>query len=302
MTKRIKCFISSDSNSDLSRIESILHKLNVEIQNFYDFSISSSFSDVIKKKIKEADFIIAIVTIQSQNVLFDIGMAEAMGKPIFLLIEHDVKVPFYLEGKMYYQVDWTKNTQLLELSLKNYILDISNQNLKYKKKKSKTIENLTIEYTNEKLIALRNYRSTSFKEIDLINTIMDVFKKINIQAVSELAVAERSRVDIAISNDALTNYFGNPLLIEIKSGNLNDNSIETGQLQLLNYIHKTDAHFGILLYFDKANKRFSKNVNHYPNILLFDLEDFIQGISSHGFDNFLITERNKSVHGLSNFQ
>lgn len=302
MTKKIKCFISSDSNTDFSKLEIILNRLDVEIQNFYDFAIDNSFEDIIKKKIKESDFIIAFVNTQSQNVLFDIGMAEAFGKPIFLLIEDDVKVPFYLERKMYYQIDWTKNTQLLELSLKNYIQDISGTLTKNKKKKSpKSLEKLSIEETNEKLISLQNYRQNLFKENDLIKIVMDVFEKINIQAVSQLSIADRSSVDIAISNENLTKYFGNPLLIEVKSGHLNTNTIENAQIQLLTYIDKTDAHFGILLYFDKENKRF-KNLSRFPNILMFDIEDFIQGISDYGLENFLINKRNDLVHGLNSFE
>ncbi len=299
MIKKIKCFISSDSKSDTSKLENILKKLDVEIQNFYDFALGNSFEDIIKRKIKESDFVIAFVNTQSQNVLFDIGMAEAFEKPIFLLIENNVKVPFYLERKMHYQIDWNKNTQLLELSLKNYIQDISGQVMK-KKRLQKSSESLSIADTNEKLINLRNYRNNSFKEIDLINITMDVFQKINIQAVSELSLSDKSRVDIAISNENLTNYFGNPLLIEIKSGSLSHNRILDAQLQLLAYIDKTDAHFGILLYFDRDNKRF-KSKNRFPNILMFDLEDFIQGISSYGFENLLIKERNDMVHGFNTF-
>jgi len=300
MTKKIKCFISSDSNTDLSKLEIILDRLDVEVQNSYDFAIGDSLKDIIKRKIKESDFIIAFVNTQSQNVLFDVGMAEAFGKPIFLLIEDNVKVPIYLERKMYYQIDWNKNTQLLELSLKNYILDISSVLTKNKKRKSpKSLKNLSVADTNEKIISLRNFRKNSFKEIDLINIILDVFEKINVQAVSELSVADKSRVDIAISNENLTSYFGNPLLIEVKAGHLNNTAIENAQIQLLKYIDKTDAHFGILLYFDKENRRF-KSLTQFPNILMFDIEDFIQGIASHGFENFLVKKRNDLVHGHNN--
>lgn len=303
MNKKLKCYISSDSNSDLSKIENILFKLDVDIHSFYNFSIGSSFSDLIKRKIRESDFIVALITKKNQNVLFELGVAEALGKPIFLLVENDVNIPFFLEGKMYYKLDWSKNTQLLEMSLKNYILDISSHYIRYKKKKVKKEKiNLSIDETNDKLIRLRQLRNGSFREIDLINMIMDVFKKINIQAASELALSDKSRVDIAITNEALSSYFGNPLLIEVKAGNINLSTIEKAQHQLQNYISKTNANFGILLYFDKNNKRFGSEFYRVPNILMFDVEDFIQGISSDGFENFLIKSRNELVHGhgLSN--
>jgi len=303
MDKKIKCYISSDSSYDLSRLENILFKLGVETHNFYDFSVGSSFSDLIKRKIRESDFIVALITQKNQNVLFELGVAEALGKPIFLLVEHDIKLPFFLEGKMHYHLDWSKNTQLLELSLKNYILDISNHYTRYKKRVfDNQSTNLSIDDTNESLIKLRQLRDGNFKVVDLINIIMKVFKKLNVQAVSEMALGDRARVDIAITNDRLSMYFGNPILFEVKSGRLNQNTIENAQYQLQNYLSKTEANFGILLYFDKNDTRFGAEFYRVPNILMFDIEDFIQGISSDGFEKFLIKARNEYVHGLSNLK
>jgi len=297
----MKCYISSDSNYDLSRLKDILFNLGVETLNFYDFSFGSSFSDLIKRKIREVDFVVALITQKNQNVLFELGVAEALGKPIFLLVEQDIKLPFFLEGKMYYQLDWSKNTQLLEMSLKNYILDITNRYTRYKKRKLDTEQaNLSIEETNEALIKLKHLRSSSFKEIDLIGLIMDVFKKLNIQAVSEMGLGDRARVDIAISNDRLSTYFGNPILFEVKCGKINNMTIENAQFQLQNYISKTEAKFGIILYLDKENKRYGTEFHRMPNILMFDIEDFIHGISSEGFEPFLINAKNEYVHGLNN--
>lgn len=301
MDKKIKCYISSDSSYDLSKVENILYKLGVETHNFYDFSIGSSFSDLIKRKIRESDFVVALITQKNQNVLFELGVAEAIGKPIFLLVEQNVKLPFFLEGKMYYQLDWSKNTQLLELTLKNYILDISNKYTRYKKRKIESERtNLSIDDTNESLIRLNQFRTGDFREYELINLIMNVFKKLNIQAVSEMALGDRSRVDIAITNDSLSSFFGNPILFEVKAGRINRNRIEDAQYQLQNYLDKTEAKFGILLYFDRDNKRFGQEFCRVPNILMFDIEDFIQGVSSEGFEPFMIRARNEYVHGLSN--
>lgn len=301
MVQKVKCYISSDSSNDLTKLENMLLKLGVETHNLYDFSIGSSFSDLIKRKIRESDFIVALITNKNQNVLYDLGLAEALGKPIFLLVEHDVKLPLFLEGKMHYQLDWSKNTQLLELSLKNYILDISNRNTRYKKRKIEPeITSLNIDETNENINKLKQLRNKKFGEFELIDLIMNIFKKLNIQAVSEMDLGNRRRVDIAITNEHLSTYFGNPILFEIKSGRISRNIIENAQYQLQSYLSKTEANFGILLYLDKNNNRFGNEYYRVPNILMFDIEDFIQGISSEGFEKFLIKSRNEYVHGLTN--
>lgn len=298
MNKDIKCYISSDSNYNLLKLEKILEKFDVSFQNQYDFFTGSSFSDLIKQKIKGSDFILAVITEKSQNVLYELGIAEAFKKPMFILVEPNVKLPFFLEGKMYFQLDWSQNTQLLELSLENYIQDISIKYRRYKKRKiESTSKHLTPAEKKEILNRIRQMRDSSFKEVDLINLIMDVFNKINIQAVSELKLGDNSRVDIAINNEMLSSYFGNPLLIEVKAGRISHESIKRAQSQLQSYINKTNSNFGILLYFDKANKRFEKEYYQFPNILMFDIEDFINGIISQGFEDYLITSRNELVHG-----
>lgn len=301
MKKKLKCFISSNFNSDLSKIENLLFNFDIDVSDFRNLPVGSSFSDAIKRTIKESDFIIGLLTTESKNVLYELGIAEALGKPMFLLFEKDVKAPFFLEGKMSYQLDWSKNTQLLELSLKNYILDVTNSYTRYKKKPAqKENTKLKIDETNATLLKLKSLRESNFREVDVLNIIMSVLEELNIQAVSELALADKSRVDIAITNEGLSHYFGNPILIELKTGNLNQNTIENAQYQLQSYINKTDANFGILLYFDKTRRITPSDNFKVPNILMFDVEDFIQGISSEGFENFLIKTRNHSFHSQNN--
>lgn len=297
MKKKLKCFISSNADADLRAIRKVLSDLNVEVDNLYDFSIGLTLTDLMKRKIREADFIIGIFPNDSRNVLFELGIAEALGKPIFLLLEQTNEIPFYLQNKIFFQVDWLKNTDFLKLSLKNYILDISKKPSSYKRNKNiDSPLHLSIDYTNNQLINLKKLRETSFKEVDLINIVMDVLEKINVQAVSELLVHDRSRVDIAIKHKGISGYLGNPVLIEIKSGNLNNNTIMNAQSQLQQYIEKTKANFGLLLYFDKNNKHFGLDFHRFTNILIFDVEEFIQGIASEGFEEFLLRKRNEFVH------
>ncbi len=293
----MKCYILASSNSDLSTVNKILDKLNLEYHNCYDFSIGTSFSDLMKRKIRESDFVLALLDEKNQNVLFELGVAEGLNKPIFLLVKKSVKLPFYLEGKMYFQIDWDKESNLLELSLKNYLSDIKKKSTRYQKKNIISPKpNLTIDETNEFLIRVKHLREKS-NEIQLVQLIMDVFKKLNLNAVSELKIADKSRVDIAVINKGLSQYFGNPLLFEIKSGKISNNTIDNAEKQLQHYIEKTDANAGVLLYFDNENKRFSYGNKISPFILRFDIEDFIQGIASEGFERLLIKTRNELVHG-----
>ena len=291
----MKCYISAPSNSDLSLINEMLDRLEIGYHNFYDFSIGSSFSDLIKRKIRESDFVLALISESNQNVFFELGVAQGLNKPMFLLVKKGIKLPFYLEDKLYFQTHWDKDTDLIELSLKNYINDISRKTSKQISKNLSHI-NLTIEETNEYLARLKKLRKES-KEIDLTNFLMQVFKRLRINAVAELSVKSKAKVDIAVINEKLSPYFGNPLLFEIKSGNMSFSRMRSSEEQLKNYIEVTDAKVGILLYLDNKNRRYEYGNKMSPCILRLDIEDFILGVASEGFEKYLIKTRNELVHG-----
>jgi hypothetical protein len=272
----------------------MLDRLKIEYHNFYDFSVGTSFSDLIKRKIRESDFVLALINDNNQNVLFELGVAQGLNKPMFLLVKKDVKLPFYLEDKLYFQTDWDKDTDLIELSLKNYIDDISKKTSKVKKQTKGF--NLTIDETNDFVIQIKKFRK-EIKEADLINLLMQVFSKLKINAVSEMLTDNKARVDIAVINENLSQYFGNPLLFEVKSGILTNSRIESAENQLQKYIELTDAKAGVLLYLDRENKRFEYGNRINPFILRFDIEDFILGVASEGFEKLLIKTRNELVHG-----
>ncbi len=293
MKQKHKCYISAPSDFDLTKIELLLSKLNVDYHNFYDFSIGTTFSDLISRKIRESDFIISILTSENANVLFELGVAEGMKKPVFILIDKDYKVPFFLEQKLFYQTNFT-DTKLIELALSNFIADINTKTPTQRKIKEKK-EFLSIDETNDLIRHISHLRK-EHREQDLFNLIKDIFSKLNIQNTS-LSEAPRDRgADLIIRSKELTPYFGNPILVEVKSGSLSPQRLIETQDRLQGYISRTEAKGGIILYLDKAGRRFNLPTKN-PYILCFDLEDFIFGISSDGLEKFLIKRRNEIAHG-----
>jgi hypothetical protein len=291
--KKHKCYISAPSDFDLTKIELLLSKLNVDYHNFYDFSIGTTFSDLIARKIRESDFVISILTSENSNVLYELGVAEGMKKPAFILIDKNYKVPFFLERKLFYQTNFT-DTKLIELAITNFIADIDAKSPTQRRTKEKK-EFLSIEETNDLIRHISHLRKEP-REQDFFKLIKDIFSKLNIQNTS-LSEAPRDKgADLIIRSKELTPYFGNPILVEVKSGSLSSQRLSETQDRLLEYISKTEAKGGIILYLDKAGKRFNLPIKN-PFILCFDLEDFIFGIASDGLEKFLIQRRNEIAHG-----
>ncbi len=95
----MNCYISTPADFELTKLESVLDSQNIEHHSFYDFSIGNSFSDLIRRKIRDSDFVIAVLQTDNANVLFELGVAEGLKKPSFILVDKDFKVPFFLDSK-----------------------------------------------------------------------------------------------------------------------------------------------------------------------------------------------------------
>jgi hypothetical protein len=293
MKHRHKCYISAPSDFDLTKIEKVLSKLDIDYHNFYDFSIGTTFSDLIERKIRESDFIVSILTSENANVLFELGIAEGMKKPVFILIDKNFKVPFFLERKLYYQTNF-EDTKLIELALSNFIVDINAKAPIQRKTKEKK-EYLSIDETNDLIRQISHLRKNP-REAEIFYLIKEIFSKLQIQNTSISEAPRDKGADLIIRSKELSPYFGNPILVEIKAGSLSPQRLGETQDRLQSYISRTEAKGGIILYLDKSDKRFELPIKN-PYILCFDLEDFIFGIASDGLEKFLIKRRNEIAHG-----
>jgi hypothetical protein len=297
MKSKLTCYISAPANFDLTNIENVLSNLKIGFHSFYDFSIGTSFSDIIKNKIRESDFVISILTTESNNVYFELGVANGLNKPLFILIDKELKVPFFLEKNIYVQTNFT-NLTLFELAISNFVLDLKTKSPKLSKQKN--IKNyLTIDETKKLIKNISHIRKETNRqkiEYEIFLLLKYIFSKLNIKSTTISDSPRSEGADILIRSKELSPYFGNPLFVEIGAGILNKQRLINAQDKLSGYINNTDAKGGIILYLDINNKRFTFP-SKYPNILCFDLEDFVLGILSEGFEEFIIKKRNELVHG-----
>lgn len=76
MDRQLKCFLSASYDTDLSSIELVLAENDIEIFDLYDFSIGNSIQEILKRKLRQADFAIFVVTKDSKNLLMKLGFAK----------------------------------------------------------------------------------------------------------------------------------------------------------------------------------------------------------------------------------
>src|SRR5688572_24249272 len=116
----MRCFISAPANADVSVIRSILKENEVEVYDPYDFRIGDSINDLITSKIKKSDFAIVVLTSQSTNVFYEMGICEGMGKPILAILSPEVETPYFVQTRIHLRSD-LKDTSLLRITIEQFI-------------------------------------------------------------------------------------------------------------------------------------------------------------------------------------
>ncbi len=316
---KLRCFIAAPYYTKTDFIEKILTDKGVEFSKAYDSPVVNySIEKQIKNKIKKSDFVIAIVSKNNIEVFYEIGLAEGLGKPLFIINDKKSEIPACLQNHLHLKTTLKINQSLI-ISVSKFAdearrtKDRSSAHAEKRRNFALYDEQITYHYPRSvTTVKTKHYgldRDTAKKylnEISLLRTkgsglqlekiVEEVLKKLNLQIVQNQYGLHEKRVDFAIWCDDLHFIIGNPIFVEVKYGKLNQENIDTAETQLVNIIQKSDAKAGLLLYLDRDNKRFAKEYFTYPLIRRFDIQDFINDLSKYSFQEIIRDVRNRIMH------
>lgn len=300
MDRQLKCFLSASYDTDLSLIKSVLAENNVETFDLYDFSIGSSIQDILKRKLRQSDFAVFVVSKESKNVLYEIGVCEGLGKPSLIIIDKEANLPFYIDNKLSLTANLS-DREFLKMTLLGFIDEIRAKR-KPTKRVTRSTEKQFEKYDND-IKEVLNFLLEQTKRIrengqgrELEYVIEEIFKTIH------LKYADNSRgpdigIDFALWNDKLGRIIGNPIIVETKFGRLSDETFKKAELQIKRYAESSDARVALLLYLDRTGKRHKFKSSLNPLIIAYDVEDFINDLLESNFESVILTSRNKIAHG-----
>ncbi|EHQ29716.1 TIR domain-containing protein [Mucilaginibacter paludis] len=100
MSNHFKCFLSASYEANVTLVSEILEERQIEVFDLYEHAIGSSFQEILKRKLRQADFAIFVITPNNRNVLYEIGVCEGLGKEYFVIVDKKTEVPFYLENQL----------------------------------------------------------------------------------------------------------------------------------------------------------------------------------------------------------
>ena len=100
----MKCFVSREYNltpTILNQIQEVLDELKIQYFDIYSQDYGTDISSGVVKLISSAEIVIGVITRNSTNVLYEIGVAVGMGKAVFLLLDDSEEIPSDLYNLTY---------------------------------------------------------------------------------------------------------------------------------------------------------------------------------------------------------
>ena len=296
MEKILKCFISAPAGKETISLRHILDRLEVKYFDAFDFEVGDSISATIKSKIRESDFAVAVISELNPNVFYELGICEGLGKPIFLIVEDSYNAPSFINNYLFLRAS-LENENLLAISLEKFIAQVHKNKSVLRSRKKRTKEKQLTGSVSNYISYIHTMRSQGHAA-ELEKVVQQIFKELSLTVETVANKSKDVGVDFAIWADKLSSTIGSLLLVEFKYGHLNENKIRSAEQQLQNYLQKSEAKAGLLLYLDREGKRFKEDYVFSPLILRYDLEDFIKQINQSSFEDAILSKRNKMVHGV----
>ena len=300
MDIQYKCFLSASYDTDLSLIKSVLTENNIETFDLYDFSIGNSILDILKRKLRQVDFAVFVVSKDSKNVLYEIGVCEGLGKPSLIIIDKEASLPFYIENKLSLTANLTDRA-FLKMTMLGFIDEIKAKR-KPTRKNEKPIDKSTETYDNDIKESLKSLleQTKKIREVgharELEYVIEEIFKTIHLK-YADNSKSHDIGIDFALWSNKLGRIIGNPIIVEAKFGKLSDNTFKKAEYQIKKYAESSGAKVALLLYLDKTGKRYKFQSSLNPLIIAHDVEDFINDLLMSTFESVILTSRNKIAHG-----
>jgi nucleoside 2-deoxyribosyltransferase len=293
----MKCFISKNSESNKSfdiYIRELLKKNNIQPFDIYDYPIKHNIINILEERIKNSDFILAVIDNNSPSTFYEIGIAKGLGKPIFVILLKDlVLYPSFLHEFPYVKVD-ERNIDNIDFPLKQFTEKLPKQK-KTKVKNYHNIENHELPDTWES--DLKKIR-TSGSASELERFVSYIFKRMNILSKE---VGADAGVDLVLWLDETETFIGNTILVEFKFGKITNDILKNGEKQLSNYLLSTNNKVGLLLYLDREGKKFPMGNLIDPLVIRLDLDVFLSQIKSKKrLIDVILSCRNNMTHGAGN--
>jgi hypothetical protein len=254
---------------------------------------SDQVSRSIEKEIESSDFLVAVFCTDAPNanVLYEIGFARGAKKPLFLVMEGLEAIPKFLQDEVYVRAS-LDNQDLISFYMDQFLSKYRRSVKKQSPRPKKASMKLDRSCLEEKLRHIGEHGT----EMAFIVLVKELFSSEGFVVDTSDGTRDKG-VDMSTWIDSLEPTFGNPILIELKAGDLSEQILERTEERMRRYLSKTNSPSGLLIYFDRQGHTFNRSKLRTPMVIRIDIRDLIEKLDRNPIDRVLLQERNFVAHG-----
>ncbi|MGD0799038.1 MAG: hypothetical protein ABR910_15085 [Acidobacteriaceae bacterium] len=287
-------YISHSARSQIGRLQDLLKRDGVSFRDSFDPSVGGGVTATARAEIQRADAVIAVLADRAPNVLFEIGLAVGLRKPVLVLLPPGVAPPTFVAPMNYLTSDGS-DTEILRLGLTRFLSKVKGRRSRESPRPDTSPlvrdNSLPVQSLTERIAYLRR----AGNPLEVEEFVARVLQSAGVTAVED---SNDKGVDFAVWSDSLRDSLGGPVLIEVKAAAIDPISFQSAYDRLNKQVIESGSPAGVLLYLERKGRRFGSPGAWNPSVLWFDIEDFSIEILRKNLGEVLAERRNRIVHGL----
>jgi hypothetical protein len=293
LNRRLTCYISWPQGVQIENLRLVLRESKVRTPSIGELVPAGVTSaDVVRTDLERTDFVCGVLSASfaNENVLFDLGLAIGLGKPVFIIAEGSRLIPSSLASYPFLiaKIDETKP---IAFHLKYFLKNLSRKSPRVAARYNPP----TLSTSRRSRKSLQSRVMAIVNESQAEDLLLEAFKSAGIEAIAEPNLVKESgllRPDLVAWLPNSPKDLGNPIIIEFSRM---DQNLEPYLQKLRESLRRAKVRTGLLVTIGPIERASPKI---YPDgyIFILALHDLVDRIHSGSLIQLLISERNRSFH------
>jgi nucleoside 2-deoxyribosyltransferase len=300
----ISCYLSIPLGINTGTLRHALADLNVQVSSLEELSpAGSNFASAIQKQMNDADFVCVVLTDQNPNVLFELGLAIGLGRPVIIVAEPRANLlPPVLTSFPIVQSS-ADNVEALKFHLRIFLENLKRVRSEKKAKSENVIKPrgigriptaAPITGTLRRFTERQALPSTAREFEKLISDALESRRIEFLRGGAFGSVSESVRPDIVAWFPDAPPDIGSPIIIEVKR---TENRADIGQAidQVREYLRVSRLRTALVV-FEGAQS----DIEIYPAsagyVFAISLNEFLRRVNDGNLLKRLVARRNRFAH------
>jgi hypothetical protein len=280
------CFILAPIGVDTSVVRRTLEERSIQWFDQTNLKPGSRWADAIEDALTRSDFVCVVLPEgRHGNVLFELGIAYAKRKPILAIVESPTGLPSDIFSLTYVRAN-PKDQAAVQSALRTFLEHATVGTIR---KSQRSQPKRGVPKSKELIFPPSAAQKFEQKTAALLEKGGFI--------VSRPTEGHDKGADFAVWIDDLQHSLGNPMLVEVKAGNLSINRIREAASELRAHVEKTHGGCALLVYWDKQNRKFPAVSAEWPLVFQLSGTALTRLVRRGRLPDELIRLRNAAVHG-----